>query len=201
MKKWSIISSLIVVAALAVAAFGTVGSASAAPNPYQPEYCEEGFEGVPPYCKPITPPPPPPPGGGGGGGGGGTTNPPPPPPTCSTGQVGTYPNCVTPALSLKKVKVSRNKATVTALVNAPGTLVASGPGLFTSKPRTVSAGSYNLVLHLTKGKKKSLARTGKLRIKVTVTYSPTGSSAIKKSFTVTFKQKVNHGKGHKGHHK
>lgn len=181
MKKWSIITSLLVLGALAIAAFATAGTASAG-NPYEP-VCPPGEEGTPPYCHKK-------PGGGGGGGG-------EPPKTCPAGQVGTYPNCVIPALQLKKVKVTNTKATVTVLVNAPGTLVASGKGVETSKPRTVGAGSYNLSMKLTKGKRKQLANTGVVKVSVKILYSPTGAAPISKSFTISFKAKPkHHGKHH-----
>lgn len=176
MKKWSIITSVLVVGALAIAAFATVGAASAATNPYEP-VCPPGEQGTPPYCH-KTP--------GGGGGGGGTTE---PPKTCPAGQVGTYPNCVTPALRLKKLKVTNTKAVATVWVNAPGTLVASGNGLYTSKPRTVSSGSYNLTMKLKKGKRKQLSNTGKVKVSVKILYSPTGASPITKRFTISFKAK------------
>lgn len=175
MKKWSIISSLVVIGALAIAALAMAGPASAG-NPYEP-HCPAGEEGTPPYCHKQ-------PGGGGGGG--------EPPKTCPAGQVGTYPNCVIPALQIKKLKVTNFKAVVTVLVNAPGTLVASGKGLHTSKPRTVSAGSYNLAMQLRKGKRRQLRKTGKVAVTVTVLYSPTGASPISKTLEFVFKAKRHH---------
>jgi hypothetical protein len=162
MKKWSI--SLIVVSALAIAAFALPATSSAAG-------CPTGFEGTPPYCTPVTPPPP------------------PPPPVCMPGQVGTYPNCVTPALELTKIKVTKQHATVTALVNAPGTLAIYGKGMKTKEVTAASAGSYNLAVALTKGSKNKLKNKGKLKISATVSYAATGAGVIQKTVKLVFKQK------------
>lgn len=181
MKKWSIISSLVVFAALAVAALAIAGPASAA-NPYEP-HCPNGEEGTPPYCyKPPS--------------GGGSEQ----PKTCPGGQVGTYPNCVTPALRLNHLKVGRIRAVITATVNAPGTLVANGGGLFTAHSRTVNAGSYKLGMRLRKGKLKQLNKKGKVKVWVKVAYRPTGAAAIIKHFPITFRSK-RHQKRHTSHHK
>jgi hypothetical protein len=181
MKKWSIITSLVVFGALAVAAFATTGAASA--GNYHP-YCPSGEEGTPPYCHKHEEPP--------HGGEEGKK--------CHSGEVGTYPNCVTPALEITKVKVTSKTATITALVNAPGTLQASGKGLVTPGATTVTAGSYNLKGSLTSGKQRKLEETGKVKISVTVLYSPTGASPISKSITVVFKEEIHHRHHHHRHH-
>jgi hypothetical protein len=198
MKKWSIISSLVVVAALAMAAFATTGIASAV-GPYEP-YCPAGEEGTPPNCHPHEE------GGGGGGeqpggGGGGTTNPPPPPPPppppCATGQIGTYPNCVTPALDVGSITVKPNSSTVTFKVNAPGKVKVSGKGIATTTV-SVKAGNVKIKVKLTKEEKEKLKKQGKLTLKVKVTYTPTGGTPVTKTVKITFKAPPTH-KGHKGH--
>jgi hypothetical protein len=176
MKKWSIISSLVVVAALAMAAFATTGAASAA-GPYQP-YCPTGEEGTPPNChKP-------------GGGGGGTT----PPKTCAPGQVGTFPNCVTPTVGVNEIKVKPNSSTVTLKVNAPGKVKISGKGI-ASTTVSVKPGNVKIKVALTPKEKKLLKKKGKLNLKVTITYTPTGGSPITKTVKITVKAPK------KAHHK
>lgn len=186
MKKWSIISSLAVVAALAVMAIASVGTASAA------NYCPTGEEGTPPYChKPV--------GGGGGGGGGGTTTPPPTetPKTCAAGQTGTYPNCVTPTIDVKEIKTTPNSSTVSFVVNAPGKVKVSGKGIL-STTVSVSAGKVKIKVKLTKEEKEKLKEKGKLKLKVNVTYTPTGGSPVTKTVTISVKA-PSADKGHKGH--
>jgi hypothetical protein len=181
MKKWSIISSLLVVAALAVAAFATTGPAAAAGGPYTPEYCPTGYEGVPPYCTPVITPPP------NEGGGGGTINPPPPPPpVCTTGQVGTYPNCVTPALSVSGIKIKPNTSTLILKINAPGTVKLSGKGI-KGKLVKVSPGNVKIKVQLTSKEKKLLKEEGTISLKVKITYTPTGGSPVTKTVKVTIK--------------
>jgi hypothetical protein len=168
MKKWSILSSLIVIAALAVAAFATVGPASAA-GPY----CPTGTTGTPPNCVPVTPPP---------------------PPTCSTGQVGTYPNCVTPALEANEIKVAPNSSTVTLKVNAPGKIKVSGKGV-AGTTVSVTPGNVKVKVKLTSKEKELLKSKGKLTLKVKVAYTPTGGKPVTKTIKVTFKAPSS--KGHK----
>ena len=183
MKKWSIISSLAVFAALAVTAIASVGTASAA------NYCPTGEEGTPPYCHKPT-------GGGGGGGGtggggGGTTE---PPKTCAAGQVGTSPNCVTPTIDVKEIKTTPNSSTISFVVNAPGKVKVSGKGIL-STTVSVSAGKVKIKVKLTKDEKEKLKEKGKLTLKVTVTYTPTGGTPVTKTVKITVKSPS------KGHHK
>ena len=199
MKKWSIITSLVVFAALAVASFAAVGSASA--DPYHP-YCPTGEVGTPPYCQPS--------GGGGGGGGGGTgggggggtggggggggggSS-------CPAGKVGTPPNCVTPTINVSEISAQPNSSTVTFKVNAPGKVKVSGKGV-ASTTVSVKPGKVKVKVKLTKAAKEELKEKGHLTIKVKVTYTPTGGKPITKIVKVTFKSQPEKGhKGHKGH--
>jgi hypothetical protein len=206
MKKWSILTSLVVFAALAVASFATVGAASA--DNYHP-YCPSGEEGTPPYCHPPV-------GGGGGGGGGGTgggggggtggggtggggggggggTS------SCPTGQVGTPPNCVTPTINVNEIVTQPNSSTVTFKVNAPGKVKVSGKGV-ASTTVSVTPGKVKVKVKLTKAAKEELKEKGHLTLKVKVTYTPKGGTPITKIVKVTFKsQPEKGGKGHKGH--
>jgi hypothetical protein len=203
MKKWSILTSLVVFAALAVASFATVGAASA--DNYHP-YCPSGEEGTPPYCHPHTG------GGGGGGGGGGTggggggtgggggggTS------SCPTGQVGTPPNCVTPSINVNEISSNPNSSTVTFKVNAPGKVTVSGKGV-ASTTVSVTPGKVKVKVKLTKAAKEELKEKGHLTLKVKVTYTPKGGKPITKTIKVTFKSPPDKGggkgdgKGHKGH--
>jgi hypothetical protein len=191
MKKWSILSSLVVIAALAVAAFATTGAASAG-SPYEP-YCPAGEEGTPPNCHKHEE------GGGGGGGGGGntggggTTN---PPPTCKTGEVGTYPNCVVPTVGVGGIKLQPNSTTLTLKINAPGTVKLSGKGV-KGKLVNVKPGNVKIKVQLTSKEKKLLKKEGKVSLKVKITYTPTGGTPITKTIKVTVKAPP----AKKGHHK
>lgn len=164
MKKWSI--SLIVAASLmAVAAFALPASSGAAgpycPGPGQPyKPCE------------TTPPP--------------KETPKEAPKTCASGQVGAYPNCVTPALDVSAVTVKPNGTTVTFKVNAPGKVKISGKGIATTTV-SVKAGNVKIKVKLTKEEKEKLKKKGKLTLKVKVTYTPTGGTAVTKTVKITFK--------------
>jgi hypothetical protein len=168
MKKWSI--SLIVAAGLLVAAFAVPASAGAAgpycpgPNPgeqYKP--CET----TPPVETPKE-------------------TPKEVPKTCAAGQIGAYPNCVTPTIDVSEVKVTPNSSTVKLEVNAPGKVKVQGKGLQTTTV-SVSPGMVKIKLKLTPKEKKKLKEKGKLTIKVKVTYTPTGGTPVTKTIKVTVK--------------
>ncbi len=197
MKKWSIISSLVVVCAFAVAAFATTGVAAAA-DPYHP-YCPTGEEGTPPYCHPPTGPGTGNPGGGGGGGntggggGGGTgTGTGGGSQACPAGKVGVPPNCVTPALDVNEVKVNPNSSTVSMVVNAPGKVKVSGKGIVSSTV-SVSAGKIKVKIQLTPKEKEKLKEKGELKFKVKVTYTPKGGTPVTKVVKITVKAPGNKG--------
>jgi hypothetical protein len=161
MKKWSI--SLIVVSALGIAAFALPAASSAAttpcPAPYEPyKQCEE---------KPKEPPKE-------------ETK------TCAAGQVGTYPNCVTPVLDVGSITVKPNSSTITLKINAAGTVKVSGKGIKTATVK-VSPGNVKITVKLTSAEKKILKKKGTLKLKVTITYTPTGGSPITKTVKVTIK--------------
>jgi hypothetical protein len=163
MKKWSI--SLVIAAGLLVAAFAVPASAGAAgpycpgPNPgEQYEPC-----GTPPRQPPKEVPK-----------------------TCAAGQIGIYPNCVTPTVEMSSVKVRRTVSTVTLAVNAPGTVKVAGKGVKT-KTVTVTPGNVKVKLKLKPKEKQKLQEKGKVKVKVKVTYTPTGGSPVTKTIKVTFK--------------
>jgi hypothetical protein len=186
MKKWST-SLVVAIGLLAVAAFALPASSGANTGPYCPGPGQ-------PY-KPCEPPPT---GGGGGGGGGGNTGggggggggsq------TCATGQVGTYPNCVTPTVGVNEIKVAPNSSSVTLKINAPGKIKVSGKGIL-STTVSVSPGNVKVKIKLTAKEKEKLKEKGKLKLKVTITYTPTGGSPITKTVTISLKAPS----GKKGH--
>lgn len=164
MKKWSI--SLIVAAGLLVAAFAVPASAGAAgpycpgPNPgeqYKP--CETPPKETPPKETPKT---------------------------CGAGQVGTFPNCVTPVVELNEVKVKPNSSTLTLQVNAPGKITVSGKGIVATTI-SVSPGKVKIKVKLTPKEKAKLKEKGKLVINVKITYTPTGGTPTTKTIKVTLK--------------
>jgi hypothetical protein len=161
MKKWSI-SLIVAVGLVAVAAFALPTSSGAA-GPYCPVAGQ-------PYKACETPPPPP-----------HET-----PKTCAAGQVGTYPNCVTPTIGVNEIKVKPNSSTVTLKVNAPGKLKVSGKGI-ASTTVSVTPGNVKVKVALTPKEKKLLAKKGKLNLKVTITYTPTGGTPVTKTIKITVK--------------
>ncbi|MFT3865048.1 MAG: hypothetical protein QM729_12305 [Solirubrobacterales bacterium] len=170
MKKWSI--SLIVVSALGFAALALPTASSAAsgqycPGPYEPyKPCEEE------HHEETT-------------GGGGTTE---TPKTCASGQVGTYPNCVTPAIGVQGIKIKPNTSTLILKINAPGTVKIYGKGI-KAKLVKVSPGTVKIKVRLTPKEKKLLKKKGKVSLKVKIVYTPTGGTPIKKTVKVTIKSK------------
>ncbi|MBS1676337.1 MAG: hypothetical protein JST08_03025 [Actinobacteria bacterium] len=132
-------------------------------------------------------------GGGGSGGSGGSSgsesgNPTPPttttPQGCAAGQVGTYPNCITPTVSVAGVKFEENNSTVVLKVNAAGTVKVSGKGV-KAKTTKVKSGNNKIKVQLTSQEKKVLSEKGKVSLKVTIAYTPTGGKATKKTVNVT----------------
>jgi hypothetical protein len=181
MKKWSI--SLLVVA-LGIAAFAALPSMSSAaaggpycPGPYQPyKPCEESPKEPPPKEETKK---------------------------CPKGQVGSYPDCVTPAVAFEGIKFNPNGSTLLLEVNAPGTVKVSGKGIKTTVVK-VAAGKVKVKVLLTPKEKLLLAKKGELHLKVTITYTPTGGRPITKTVKITVKSPDthhhDHGGGHGHHH-
>lgn len=106
---------------------------------------------------------------------------------CPPGQTGTPPYCVTPTIVIKKVKATPAAITITVKVNAAGRVKVSGKGIKTTTV-SVQPGSTTLMANLTTQEKKLLDQKGKVRIQVTIAYTPTGGSTIVKTVTVTIKK-------------
>jgi hypothetical protein len=99
-----------------------------------------------------------------------------------------------------KPKLNRKKGTATIAVKVPGagTLTLSGKNLVTQRPagrpfarraRTVSgAGTVKLTIKSKGTAKKKLNKTGKVKVKPKITFTPTGGSAASQSLNVTLKK-------------
>jgi len=104
-------------------------------------------------------------------------------------------------ITLAGAKLNRKKgtATIPVTVPGPGTLTLTGKGVASQRPvgvsrpataaRTVSAPGIVNLLVKAKGKtKKTLFSTGKAKIKLTITFTPTGGSAASQTKTVKLKK-------------
>lgn len=107
------------------------------------------------------------------------------------------------ALSLGRLKRNRRKGTATLTVNLPqpsvGTLTLSGKGL---KPRTVAITGQGMVkvkIATRGGVRKALRRRGKRRVRLHVTYTPTGTTSATQSRTTKLirKKRKKRSKGNK----
>ena len=78
---------------------------------------------------------------------------------------------------------------LTVAFSGPGSFVASGKNLVTSKGTAPGFGLTTLKLKLTAAGKKQLQKKGKLKVKVKVTFTPTGDSPLVATKMVTFKKK------------
>jgi hypothetical protein len=92
------------------------------------------------------------------------------------------------------VKPNSAGASLTVTVPGPGTLAASGKGVVTTKVNAKGAGPVQLKLKLTSAEKKTLAKKGKVTIKVKIVFTPTGGTPGTSTKTITFKAKAGHGK-------
>jgi hypothetical protein len=100
---------------------------------------------------------------------------------------------VQPTNSFELGAVTRNKkkgtATVTVTVSNPGRLIASGKGVKGGAGKNAAAAGVVKLPIKAKGKKgRTLRRAGKVKLKVTVTYTPTGGDALKKPLKVKLKR-------------
>ena len=87
------------------------------------------------------------------------------------------------------VKANGTMATLTVTVPGPGTVAVSGKGLIGAKVKAKGAGPVKVSLKLSSAEKKTLAKKGKVTIKVAITFTPTGGTAGTATKTVTFKAK------------
>jgi hypothetical protein len=112
---------------------------------------------------------------------------------------------VTPSNAFTLGKLKRNKkkgtAKIPVTVPGPGTLKLTGKNLVPQRPagrlvrlaRSVSAAGTVKLLIKAKGKaKKKLNKTGKVKVKPKITFTPTGGTANSKSLSVVLKKKLKH---------
>jgi hypothetical protein len=93
--------------------------------------------------------------------------------------------------------IRRNKkkgtATITAGIDFPGELIASGKGVKASSAVTskaVAAGQAQLVIKAKGKKRRNLNEKGKVKLKLTVTYTPASGIAHTQSLKVKLKKKI-----------
>jgi hypothetical protein len=79
---------------------------------------------------------------------------------------------------------------LTTSVAAPGAFTVKKAGkLVKSSTRVVAAGNVSIPVTLTSTAKKKLRRSGRLSVKVSVTFTPTGGLARSHSVTLSYKVK------------
>ncbi|MBS1845132.1 MAG: hypothetical protein JST53_12005 [Actinobacteria bacterium] len=100
------------------------------------------------------------------------------PQRCGAGEVGGYPSCVKPSLTILRAHLTRRGAVFRVRVNSPGKLRLIGGGLVDREGRLVSAGSRRLSSSLTKRARRKLRRTGTVKVAATVRFMPTGGTRI-----------------------
>jgi hypothetical protein len=103
------------------------------------------------------------------------------------------------AFTLGKPKLNTKKGTANepVTVPGPGDLTLSGKGVATQRParaaasRAVSAAGPVMLLVKPKGKiRRKLNQTGQEKVKVTVTYVPTGGSPNAQTKTINLRKKL-----------
>jgi hypothetical protein len=123
---------------------------------------------------PPAPAPGPAPGGGSGGGGGGETSPVPPPNEIEFGKL--------------KLNRAKGTATLAIAVKDPGALSFQGKGIRKGKKAVSGTDRTTLPLKPVGAAKKSLKRSGTLKLTIKVTFTPTGGTPRTASKTVTLKE-------------
>lgn len=110
---------------------------------------------------------------------------------CPKGQVGTPPYCTTPsnAFTLETVKHEGAAAKIRVKVPGAGVITASGKDLLTTKATAKSAGKFWLPLKLSKAGVAAAQKApgGKLKVKITFVFTPTGGTPARKRKSITFK--------------
>jgi hypothetical protein len=104
----------------------------------------------------------------------------------------------TNSFTLGKAKLNKKKgtATLTATVPNPGVLTASGNGVKAASAgravtsKSVGAGQAQLLIKATGKKKRKLNETGKVKLNVAITYTPTGGDPSTQSVKVKLKKKL-----------
>lgn len=110
--------------------------------------------------------------------------------TCPPGQEGTPPYCkpTTPTLGVKVLKATPAAIQLEVKVNLPGQVKVSGKGVRT-KIVSVDAGTSKVSVKLSKQAKKRLQEKGKVKVKLTVAFTPSnGAPPVTKNVKVTVKK-------------
>jgi hypothetical protein len=105
--------------------------------------------------------------------------------TAGNPDIGAYETIVSPplaacsALTIGKLSQNRKKGTGTLIVGVPGSglLAASGKGLKATNASPAAAGDVTLDLRASRKARKRLVRTGKARLRIELSWTPTGGSA------------------------
>jgi hypothetical protein len=107
---------------------------------------------------------------------------------------------VPPSNSFTLGRITRNKkkgtATITVNVPNPGELTGSGKGVKAASAsravmsKSVAAGQAKLLIKATGKKKRKLNETGKVKLNVAITYTPTGGSPNTQSVKVKLKKRL-----------
>lgn len=134
-------------------------------------------------------------GGGGGGGGGSSLTPPPVIRPVITPPV--VPPAVSNVFSVPRTLLSRRTGSATFSVRVPGRGRVTVLGTYRRKGRTIKvggvrrsvsrAGTYKLTLKPGRAAKKVLRAKGRLKIRVKLTFAPTGGKARSSTRTLTLK--------------
>jgi DNA-binding beta-propeller fold protein YncE len=111
------------------------------------------------------------------------------------------PPCASNAFSFGKAKKNRKKGTLTVdvTVPGPGTLVAAvGKKLSATVPQPAAAGIVHIKIKAAGKGVKSLARSGKLKGRLTLTFTPPNEDPNTQSKSIQLSKKLKKAKGHKG---
>jgi hypothetical protein len=82
----------------------------------------------------------------------------------------------------------RGTATITVELPNPGDLTATGIGARASK--VVAAGTAQIIVNATGKKKRKLQKRGKVKLPVSLTYTPTGGNASSQQLPLVLKKKL-----------
>ena len=89
-----------------------------------------------------------------------------------------------------KRNLKRGTATIGVTVAGPGTLAAGGKGVVKTSVRATGAGAVKLTLKAAGAAKRELSETGKEKIGVSFTFSPSGGTPLSKAKSVVLKEKL-----------
>jgi hypothetical protein len=96
------------------------------------------------------------------------------------------------AITLGKPKLNKKKGTakLPVTVPGPGTLALTGKGVVRQNKTSTGKATIKLLVRAKGKKKKSLERTGKAKVKVTVMFTPTGGSPNNQSLKLVLKKRL-----------